>query len=116
MAFSFQRPYDEVTERQMRGFYETLSEKDRRRYGAVEAARLGHGGIEYVADVLGCSRRTIERAKEELDRLPEDEAQDRIRRKGAGRKKATEAEPEVERNLYAPSSNIALRGILCART
>ena len=101
MAFSFQRAYDEVTERQMRGFYETLSEKDRRRYAAVEAARLGHGGIEYVADVVGCSRRTIERAKEELERLPEDEAQDRIRRKGAGRKKATEAEPEVERHLCA---------------
>jgi len=101
MAFSLQRPYDETTERQMRGFYETLSEKDRRRYAAVEAARLGHGGIEYVAGVVGCSRRTIERAQEELERLPEDEAQDRIRRKGAGRKKATEAEPEVERHLCA---------------
>lgn len=101
MAFSFQRSYDEVTERHMRGFYETLSEKDRRRYAAVEAARLGHGGIEYVAGVLGCSRRTIERAKEELERLPEDEAHDRIRREGAGRKKATEAEPEVERHLLS---------------
>ena len=98
MAFSFQRPYDEVTERQIRAFYETLSEKDRRRYAAVEAARLGHGGIEYVADVVGCSRRTIERAKEELERLPEDDAKDRIRRAGAGRKKATEAAPAVERN------------------
>ena len=99
MAFSFQRPYDEVTERQIRAFYETLSEKDRRRYAAVEAARLGHGGIEYVAGVVGCSRRTIERAKEELERLPEDDAKDRIRRAGAGRKKATEAAPAVERNL-----------------
>ena len=98
MAFSFQRPYDEVTERQIRAFYEPLSEKDRRRYAAVEAARLGHGGIEYVADVVGCSRRTIERAKEELERLPEDDAKDRIRRAGAGRKKATEAAPAVERN------------------
>lgn len=101
MAFRFQRPYSDVTERQMRAFYESLSEKDRRRYAAVEAARLKHGGIEYVAEVLGCSRRTIERAKEELDRLPEDDAADRIRREGAGRKKATEVDPEVEPNLYS---------------
>ena len=101
MAFSFQRPYDDATERQMRGFYETLSEKDRRRYAALEAARLGHGGIEYVSDVLGCSRRTIERAKEELEKLPDDEAKERIRRKGAGRKKATESEPELDGNFFS---------------
>ncbi len=101
MAFSFQRRYVEATERQMRAFYETLSEKDGRRYAAVEAAKLGHGGIEYVAGVLGCSRRTIERAKRELEKLPDDEAKDRIRRKGAGRKKATKTEPELESNLFS---------------
>lgn len=101
MAFSFQQQYDETTERQMRGFYQTLSEKDRRRYAAVEAARLGYGGIAYVAGVLGCSRRTIERAQEELEQLPEDPAKDRIRREGAGRKKATESEPELEKNLFS---------------
>lgn len=101
MAFIFQRPYDEVTERQMRAFYETLSEKDRRRYASVEAARLAHGGIEYVAGVLGCSRRTIERAGEEVEQLPDDEAKDRIRREGAGRRKATDAEPELDSNLFS---------------
>lgn len=67
MAFSFQGSYDEHTEQRMRAFHETLSEKDRRRYAALEAAKLGHGGIEYVSRVLGCSRRTIERAREELE-------------------------------------------------
>jgi len=33
----------------VKAFCETLSEKDRRRYVAVEARRLGHGGITYVA-------------------------------------------------------------------
>ena len=32
----------------MQRFFSWLSEKDRRRYAAVEAAKLGHGGIEYI--------------------------------------------------------------------
>jgi hypothetical protein len=72
----------------MGGFYETLSEKDRRCYAALEAAKLGHGGIEYVSRVLGCSRRTIERAQEELEQLPKDPAKDRVRREGTGRPEA----------------------------
>ena len=35
-------------ERKMKRFFDWLSEKDRRRYAAVEAAKLGHGGVEYV--------------------------------------------------------------------
>ena len=99
MAFTFENGYDESLERNMQAFYETLSEKDRRRYAAVEATKLGHGGIEYIAGVLGCSRRTIERGKRELEQLPEGDAPGRIRRKGAGRKKATEAEPKLEENI-----------------
>ena len=76
----------EVAER-MRGFYQTLSEKDRRRYAALEALQLGRGGIVVVADVLGCSTRTIERGAIELDQLPDDPAAGRVRRVGGGRKK-----------------------------
>ena len=68
----------------MRAFWETLSERDRRRFAALEAARLGHGGIEYVAEVLGCSTRTIERGAKELDQLPYDPAAGRVRRPGGG--------------------------------
>ncbi|AKH36907.1 MULTISPECIES: hypothetical protein [Nitrosomonas] len=39
--------YAPEVEAQMRNFYHSLSEKDRRRYAAVEAAKLGHGGITY---------------------------------------------------------------------
>ena len=87
MAFTFTADYGPEVEARMCGFYQSLSEKDRRRYAALEAQRLGHGGIQYVAQVLGCSRRTIERAISELEELPHDPAGDRIRRPGAGQKK-----------------------------
>ena len=87
MAFEFTAQHSAEVESQMRGLHQSLSEKDRRRFAAFEAQRLGHGGIEYVANVLGCSRRTIERATDELNGLPDDPAEGRTRRPGAGRKK-----------------------------
>ena len=87
MVFVFQERYEAHVEERMRAFAQTLSEKDRRRFAALEAARLGHGGVEYIAEVLGCSVRTIERGAHELDLLPNDPAAGRVRRPGAGRKK-----------------------------
>jgi hypothetical protein len=75
--------YDAAVERQMRLFFESLSEKDRRRYAAVEAVRLGHGGVEYVAQVLGCDPKTVRQGRAELAALPADPAGDRVRKKGA---------------------------------
>jgi hypothetical protein len=89
MAFVFQGRYKPHIEERMRAFWQTLSERDRRRFAALEAARLGHGGIEYVAEVLGCSTRTIERGADEIDQLPTDPAAGRVRRPGAGRKKGS---------------------------
>jgi hypothetical protein len=54
--------FDSVIETCMQHFFQTLREKDQRRYAAVEAERLGHGGIEYISEVLGCS--TKGRARE----------------------------------------------------
>jgi len=89
MAFQFAAEYAPDVVDRVRGFYQTLSEKDRRRYAAVEARRLGHGGVEYVAGVLGCSRRTIERGLHELDELPHDPAAGRVARwRRAGRRRA----------------------------
>jgi hypothetical protein len=87
MAFVFQQQYEADAEQRMQAFWQTLSEKDRRRFAAVEAARLGHGGIEYVAQVLRCSTRTIKRGIDELPQLPDDPAAGRVRRPGGGRKK-----------------------------
>jgi hypothetical protein len=87
MGFVFRKRYQPQEEERMRGLYETLSEKDRRRFAAYEARRLGRGGPDYIAGVLGCSRKTIDRGLVELDRLPEDPAAGRVRRPGGGRKK-----------------------------
>ena len=78
---------DVVTETRMRDLAETLSEKDRRRFAAFEATQRGYGGIAYVASVLGCSTRTIDRGIRELDDLKNDPAAGQVRRPGAGRKK-----------------------------
>ncbi len=73
--------YSTDIERAMKRFFNSLSEKDRRRYAAVEAAKLGHGGIEYLAELLGCDPKTIRRGREELEQ-PEDPAAGRVRKKG----------------------------------
>jgi hypothetical protein len=44
--------YAPEIERMMRRLFDSLKESDRRRYAAIEAAKLGHGGIEYIARVL----------------------------------------------------------------
>jgi len=61
MARMTKERFDKATERDMRNFFATLSEKDQRRYAAIQARQLGFGGMEYIAEVLGCSRRTISR-------------------------------------------------------
>jgi hypothetical protein len=73
--------YTADVERKMRRLYGWLSEKDRRRYAAVEAAKLGHGGIEYVARVLQCDPKTIREGLKELEES-EDPAAGRVRKKG----------------------------------
>lgn len=61
--------YLESTEQKMKEFYNTLNEKDRRRYAAIEALKLGHGGITYISGVLGCDRKTISKGVKELEEL-----------------------------------------------
>ncbi len=78
--------YDEKVERHMRLFYDSLSEKDRRRYAAVEAEKLGHGGVEYVAQVMKCHPSTVRQGREDIVQLPEDGAPDRVRKKGGAQK------------------------------
>ncbi len=97
MAPATTERFSEATEEKMRDFCETLSEKDQRRYAAMEAWRLGHGAITYVAEVLGCSTRTVSRGMNELDLLPNDPAAGRVRRVGAGRKKRSRPTPTLNR-------------------
>jgi hypothetical protein len=97
MARATTELWDEQARGHMKRYFDSLSEKDRRRYAAVEAVRLGHGGIQSVADILGCSTRTIARGIEELDLLDNDPAAGRVRRPGAGRKKRSQRTPPLSR-------------------
>mgnify|MGYP001607577437 CR=1 FL=1 len=59
-------PYTPSVERDMKIFYNSLNEKDRRHYVGLEAKKLCHGGIIYIADLLGCDRDTVQTGMEEL--------------------------------------------------
>ena len=77
--------FSEETEQEMRDFYRTLNEKDRRRYAGLEAKKLGHGGISYISEVLGCDRKTVSKGIDEiLD--PPDLDPARVRQKGGTEK------------------------------
>lgn len=75
-------PYPPHVCEHMKAFYDSLSEKDRRRYAALEAEKLGHGGVEYVAQLLGCDPKTIRHGRDDVEQLPQDDAEGRIRKKG----------------------------------
>ena len=81
--------YPIAIEQKMQRLYQSLSERDRRRYAAIEAAKLGWGGISYISALLGCSYTSIRLGLRELD----DElamSSERIRANGGGRKTAFE--------------------------
>ena len=73
--------YSVDVEAKMKRLFDWLSEKDRRRYAAVEAAKFGHGGVEYISRLLSCAPKTIRQGLADLEG-PEDPAADRVRKKG----------------------------------
>ena len=94
------KPYPSEIEQEMKKFYQSLSEKDKRRYVAVEALKLGHGGIVYLAKVFGCHRSTISTGITELKNLAEDTVdKHRIRRQGGGRKPYEETHPDIDKQF-----------------
>ena len=73
--------YAPKVERKMKRLFDSLRENDQRRYAAVEATKLGHGGIEYIAGVLQCDPKTIRRGLAELE-TEDDLDTNRVRKKG----------------------------------
>jgi hypothetical protein len=78
-------PYSFDVEMDMITFFHSLREKDRRRYAAVEAAKLGPDGVDYIARLLGIDPKTIRQGQADLKDLP-DVPPDRCRKKGAAEK------------------------------
>jgi len=89
--------YPEEIERTMKKYYLTLSEKDQRRYAAVEALKLGQGGQIYIARILGCNERTVHNGLLELAELPDEpEYEAAIRKSGGGRKRYDERYCDID--------------------
>lgn len=89
--------YSEDLEIEMLKFYDSLSEKEQRRYAAIEAKKLGHGGIKYISELFGCHRNTITGGKNELEKTaPEKFNEPLIRVTGGGRKSCFEQIPELD--------------------
>ena len=77
--------YEKDIERKMQRLFLTLSEKDRRRYAAIESAKLTHGGLDYICKLFRIDPKTVRRGLIELE-LAEDPAQSRVRKKAADAK------------------------------
>jgi DDE family transposase len=87
--------YSQEIEAAMKEFYETLSEKDRRRYAAIEALKLGYGGQKYICEVLSCDPGTVKRGSEELQNGSE-VPKERVRKTGGGGKKIIETIENID--------------------
>ena len=73
--------YPVEVEERMQALYRSLSEKDRRRYAAVEADKLGFGGVDYISRLFECDPKTIRAGRAELATLP-NAPSERVRKKG----------------------------------
>jgi hypothetical protein len=60
------KAYKKDIEEGMKNFYDSLSEKDKRRYSAVESLKLPYGGMKYISNLLGCSFKTIQQGLSDL--------------------------------------------------
>jgi hypothetical protein len=78
--------------RQMLHFFHSLGERQRRLYAALEARKLGRGGLTLLSLITGLHVQTIRRGLRELDGPPADLPPQRSRRPGGGR-------PRVEKKL-----------------
>lgn len=107
--------YTPETESVMRRYYLSLNERDRRRYAGVEALKLGHGGQNYIAKILGCSKRTVRKGarevselsmravSEKIGNLPSEPV--RIRKTGGGRKPYWISHPEIDEQFLSVLRN-----------
>jgi len=75
-----------------------MDERTRRQWAAAEARSYGWGGVCAASRATGMSPNTIAKGLAELEAReadPETPIEPRVRKPGAGRKRATEADPEL---------------------
>ncbi|MDQ3248997.1 MAG: hypothetical protein M3Q45_07260 [Chloroflexota bacterium] len=88
-------PYGQEIEEQMKNLYQSLSEKDQRRYAAIEAKKLGYGGISYICRLFACDPSSVKNGLSELE-TPLKAKEKRIRKAGGGRKRILEIKPKID--------------------
>ena len=79
---------------QMNLLLSRLDEQQRRWYAAIEAIKLGRGGMTLMSQITGMSVDTIRRGRDELDENLASRLVDQVRLPGGGR-------PPVEKNSRA---------------
>jgi predicted transcriptional regulator len=79
---------DKIFHRQMNLLISRLDEQQRRWYIAVEANRIGHGGIRKLSQITGMDEKTIQRGQQELEQSLVDRPSEQIRLPGGGRQRA----------------------------
>ncbi len=74
-----------------------LNERQRRLVAAADAQLLGHGGIATLSRITGLSRTTLHKGLQELE--GSEVPAERVRREGGGRKRKSEQDPAVVKEL-----------------
>ncbi len=77
---------DRVLHHQMNLLLSRLDESQRRWYAAVEANRLGRGGVHLVAQITGLDEQTVRRGQQEVAGSLAEAPVKRQRRSGGGRR------------------------------
>jgi len=93
------KKYPEETEKQMKSFFDSLNERDRRRYAAIETMKLGHGGQKYISSVMSCHFQTIMAGINEITNGIEN-PDNRIRKPGGGKKKIIDTVENIDEVFF----------------
>jgi transposase len=89
-------------EAKYRSLVPLMDERMRRQWAAAEARAYGWGGVRAVSSVTGMSPNTLAKGLAELaarEEDPETQLDARLRRMGGGRKRRSEADPELVQTL-----------------
>jgi hypothetical protein len=81
-----------------RGVFERLKEQDKRHVAGLLALLFGHGGVSWVAEVVGLERDCVSRGKAEVENGFEGRPVDRQRLPGGGRKPIEKKVPKLLRS------------------
>lgn len=82
------KKYDITLEQMMVSYYNSLQERSKRHYAAIEALKLGFGGKKYIAKLFNMSINTVQKGVLELKtgKNTDEVLGSRQRKVGGGRK------------------------------